>query len=252
MIENRYSLQSEIETGADQAELRDAYTVESLTDTGIERGWRIEIDGEQIDAGLLVLDNPELGITMTYGRRPEGYDGPVLREEHGGVVMVPYFVDGEGDLYIGVVRERRLTVDEPSQLFNVPRGMKEAGELSEKSAAREYEEETGLEAASAATIKLATSVNASSTFFDTTRGGGADFYASKFLGQVVRNDEGHYEPAQGASSGVAEKDENEDIVGGLVFMPASEAMSTPDMFTHAAIAMVYNHLNKGKWQVASL
>lgn len=90
------------------------------------RGWKLEINGEEFEEPIesARLFNSRLEVEVLYGQRPEGYDGPVLKEPGGGgAVTIPYYVH-EGSIYIGVVEESRPTCTDGTteRVLNVPRG----------------------------------------------------------------------------------------------------------------------------------
>lgn len=77
------------------------------------RGWSVLVDGEGVQAGKVEISS-KFG-TLTYGLRPEGYDGWAFREQGGGgAVTVPYAHTPEGELLIGLLLEKRANMgDEP-------------------------------------------------------------------------------------------------------------------------------------------
>jgi 8-oxo-dGTP pyrophosphatase MutT (NUDIX family) len=112
-----------------------------------KRGWGIEINGETIDGPIesARLVNNKMGVEVSYGQRPEGYDGMVIKEPGGGgSVTIPYYLH-DGQLYIGVVEEWRPTTTdgESRKILNVPRGYLDPGETHFETAVRELGEEAG-------------------------------------------------------------------------------------------------------------
>jgi len=82
--------------------------------------------------------------TLTYGRRPEGYDAWVFRETSGGgAVTLPYAVTPEGEILVGLLPEKRPNMGSMPVLCVVG-GFVEPGETHEKAQAREAEQEAGI------------------------------------------------------------------------------------------------------------
>jgi len=136
------------------------YELQTL-ETEHQRGWQLD--------GQVELHNPHIGTTVTYGMRPEGYDGVVIHERRGGgAVTVPYVVE-EGEPYIGLLHEERQLMG--GMVWNVPRGMLQPDETHEEGALREFHEETGYLAVGRTVDLLAMEVNSNSAVFDTSREG---------------------------------------------------------------------------------
>lgn len=208
------------------------------------RGWEVQIDGQPVDASSLVITNSNLGVNVSYGMRPEGYDGVVIRERGGGgSVTVPYTrVDDE--LYVGMVLEERKTIG--SYVWNVPRGFLDAGERHEDAAVRELQEETGAQAKTyGSIILLASGINANSAFFDTNSqpnepNAGVRFYALEVDGSALEPTNNGYKFRENIPP--VDPSRTAERIVTARFKPLHEAMNTNDMFSLAAIGCLVTHL----------
>lgn len=220
-----------------------------------KRGWEVRIDGHAASTvANAQLENEKLGIKVLYGKRPEGYDGVVIREP-GGAVTVPYMVDNDGRFYIGVVEEFRPTMGEATTK-NVPRGFSDFGETKEQTARRELKEETGYKALGSRLVKLAEGLNPNSTFFDYSNS--PDAGVSIFAVQV-RPDElelSHDEAGNvyyAFPANVQEQaagDKSAERILGSRFIPITAGLESRDMFTSAAAGQLVSHLlSKGEYLV---
>ncbi|HEX7484276.1 MAG TPA: NUDIX domain-containing protein, partial [Candidatus Saccharimonadales bacterium] len=119
-------------------------------------GWKIMVNGESWDAvSSAHLTQEQMGIEVSYGLHPQGYDGVIIREfGGGGAVTIPYMIHPEtGHIYVGLVKEHRPLVG--GEVWNVPRGFVNFGETHQHSAEREVTEEMGYASGSDRIIKLA-------------------------------------------------------------------------------------------------
>lgn len=110
-------------------------------------GWKTtESDSEgneaHVEVSLLKSEHSKLGVQVSYGQGPDGYDQWVIKEPHGGgSVIIPYlWVDGE--LYVGANRQKRSLTG--GLVTEVPRGFSLPYETHEETAKREFQEETGV------------------------------------------------------------------------------------------------------------
>lgn len=124
-------------------------------------------DWDAVSSARLVQD--EMGIEVSYGLHPQGYDGIMIREfGGGGSVTIPYMIHPEtGGVYIGVVKEYRPLMG--GEVWNVPRGFIDYGETHRQAAEREDIEEMGYEPGSHSVVKLAEGLNPNSSYFDTSQ-----------------------------------------------------------------------------------
>jgi len=83
-----------------------------------------------------------MGVEVSWGQGPEGYDQWKIREPNGGgSVIIPYlWIDGE--LYVGANRQKRSLTG--GFVTEVPRGFSLPQETHKETAIREFQEETGV------------------------------------------------------------------------------------------------------------
>jgi len=126
------------------------------------RGWTVLINGKEQQVGKIEITS-KFG-TLSYGLRPEGFDGWAFREEGGGgAVTVPYARTPDGELLLGLVREKRANMGaEP--VWCVIGGFIDPGESHEEAQTRETAEETGLDATRAEEL-TGLPANANRAFF---------------------------------------------------------------------------------------
>ncbi len=219
-----------------------------------KRGWSVDVNGQTLDMPIIGarFKQNKMGIDITYGQRPEGYDGVTIREHGGGgAVTIPYMVHPEsGDVYVGVVTESRSNLG--GFVENVPRGFLDAGETHEDAAKRELKEETGFKALGGRVVKLTQrGLNPNSTYFDTSHSEqeGVNIFAVRVESDelvAVRNEDGTKEyvfPAHVRAE--AEGDKTAERILGSRFIPVEEARNSRDMFTHAATGQLMTALFTG-------
>lgn len=140
------------------------------------RGWTVLVDGEERKVGIVEIKS-KFG-TLTYGLRPEGYDGWVFREQGGGgAVTVPYTRTPEGELLVGLLLEKRANMGDKS-VWCVIGGFVDPDESHSAAQAREAAEESGLDAAKAEEL-TGMNTNANRAFFvaDANAGEGVHAYS---------------------------------------------------------------------------
>lgn len=110
-------------------------------------GWRLEstdLEGNSnpLEVKALRSNQTRMGVEVSYGQGPDGYDQWVIKEPNGGgSVVIPYlWIDGE--LYVGANRQNRSLTG--GLVTEVPRGFSLPQETHEEAAKREFEEETGI------------------------------------------------------------------------------------------------------------
>jgi len=111
---------------------------------GNQRGWTVLIDGKKWLGGIIEISS-KFGV-LTYGLRPEGYDGWVFREAGGGgAVTIPYAFSPDRELLIGLLCENRANMgDEP--VWCVMGGfVNPGGETHKEAQIRESSEESGID-----------------------------------------------------------------------------------------------------------
>jgi ADP-ribose pyrophosphatase YjhB (NUDIX family) len=211
--------------------------------------WKLAVDGEVMDdIASATMTNDRMGVQVTYGRRPEGYDGFVIREP-GGAATMPYTIDTDGNIYVGVVEEVRPTMGE-AKTKNIPRGFSDFGETKSETAQRELNEETGYRAIGSRLIKLAGGLNPNSTYFDFSHSqdDGIDIYAIPVSREelTIHHDEDGdvFYSFPPHVQDRAEHDKTAERILGSRFIPITEAMQSRDMFTAAAAGHLVVYLLK--------
>lgn len=218
-------------------------------------GWRMIVNGNSwSEISSATLRQEKMGIDITYGMRPEGYDGVSIREFNGGgAVTIPYMIHPDtGRIYVGVIKENRPLLG--GEVWNVPRGFIDMGETHQEAAEREVVEEMGYQRESGRIIKLAEGLNPNSTYFDTSHANedgslaGVAIFAMPLRQEdleKVTNEQGEEvyvfprtirEAARG--DGASER------IFGSMFVPIKQAMVSRDMFTSAAAGQLLVHLTQ--------
>jgi len=152
-----------------------------------KRGWMVELNGQivEIVSGVRIY-NEKMGLEVRYGMRSEGYDGIIDHEAGGGGSVIVPWIEIGGILYVGLLKQRRLTQNIQSDVWNVPRGYLDPGEKHFATAAREFEEETGFKRPEERIHLLeGDPVNSNSAKQDTSR----PLEGTRFYGFQVREDE---------------------------------------------------------------
>lgn len=214
-----------------------------------KRGWEVEFVNSYgrrrpLAARLISAINSRLGVNISYGQQPEGYDGFSIREQNGGgSVTVPYFWK-DGNLYVGAIKQERKKMGGYS--VEVSRGFSIPTETNEQTARREFAEETGVRESLASRIKLLAKkgTNMNSTFFvaDRNKGEGVKFFGLEVKPEEVeqalasskdpRRRVYKFTPKlQGEITEVNEKIKPE----GIRFFHAGVLINSSDAFTKVAI-----------------
>ena len=213
-----------------------------------KRGWKLEVNGNEFEGPIetVRLFNSRMGVELLYGQRPEGYDGPVLKEPGGGgAVTIPYYIH-QGNIYIGVVEEARPTCTDGNtieRVLNVPRGFLAPGETHFETAKRELAEEVGYEPIEKRIVQLnGKPQNPNSTFFVTGKDKGVKMYGVKLQDNEL------YMVKDSQDSSEKEFQFNKEIIkptsrmgeriGGSKFIHWTKAVSQIDMFTVAGVARI--------------
>ncbi len=205
------------------------------------RGWEVRVaSGDLIRPPQITFRQPGLGVTAAYGWTPAGFDGLVIRQDRGGVVIVP-FVEINDQLHIGVVEQNRPLQQREGVVLNVPRGFR-GDEEGVRGARRELNEEVGINPE--LIVELGGQpTNPNSTFFDTS---GCNEQGDRYFGvwltpdQVVQ-DNGVWRLRPDLVDGdkahrVAE------CIGRCRFIPWDQAIDLADSFTIVAAAKVRKYV----------
>lgn len=141
--------------------------------------WLVEIDGGIIPyAKGARFFNPARGLEYRLGRRIDGFVGVIDHEPGGGGAVIVPWVEINGVLYVGLLKQRRVTQNMYFDIWNVPRGYMDPGETHFEAASREFSEETGFKRPEKRIVLLGGApVNSNSAKQDTSRAlEGARFY----------------------------------------------------------------------------
>jgi hypothetical protein len=133
-------------------------------------GWKLnttDFQGieSQLETSILKSVHPKLGVEISYGQGPDGYDQWVIKEVNGGgSVIIPYlYINGE--LYVGANRQKRSLTG--GLVTEVPRGFSLPHETHLETAKREFQEEAGVIRPLAERVKSLSGkpINPNSTYF---------------------------------------------------------------------------------------
>lgn len=171
-----------------------------------------------------------------------GYDTWSFQETGGGGAVIAPYATVAGELVVGVVKQMRL--NQYGEVWNLPRGFIESGELHLAGAVRELREETGLLAE--VVLLPGEPANPNSAFFITAPGEGVRFYAAKLQADTLCRD------AQGSLQLSVPQSANEEHISLLRFVPWREAIVLADMFTVAGVGrlLAYIHDRPAELHVA--
>lgn len=123
------------------------FPMESLNDDQ-EGSWIVESLDVSVREGTTFmrrceLRNDKMGV-LRFGRRPEGNPGWCWAENGGGGgTAIPYALNDQGELYVGLIREKRANMG--GERWCVIGGFKDLDESHDAAAVREAYEEAGLD-----------------------------------------------------------------------------------------------------------
>lgn len=211
-------------------------------------GWKTEVTSETFENNQEITyvksKHTKLGVEVSYGQGPDGYDQWVIKEPHGGgSVIVPYLII-DGELYVGANRQKRSLTG--GLVTEVPRGFALPHETHEEAAKREFQEETGVVKPLTERVRplAGKPTNANTAFFQANakKGEGVKLFGVEInKGEVVlrRDSEDPKRRVYKFTPEVAGeiKELNEKIKPeGIRFFHASLLSETQDGFTLQAIA----------------
>lgn len=208
---------------------------------GHKPGWKLSIGGRCIPVDGLIKLTSKWG-TLTYGMRPEGFDGWVYRIAPT-VVTLPFTYTPEGEILVGLFLERRPNLSSKPVLC-VMGGFVESGESCEKAQRRESDEEGGMETGEAKKVDGVGSVPDRLLYeCDVNNGGGVSCYLLRIAYEDLgfpNNTAAHYRILIESSAYHLPKRKPEFT---LVFLPWRQAVKeSPDALARAAIAQLLSEV----------
>jgi ADP-ribose pyrophosphatase YjhB (NUDIX family) len=228
--------------------------VEIPADKQEKRGWAVRVNGEIVPSVKLVeIENPRFG-RLVYGSVGGAYDSWAFAEiGGGGAVSVPFTFFNKR-LFIGVVEQKRD--NQGGIVLNVPRGFLNPGENHFEAVKRETTEEVGLALPLEYSDISGQPANTNSTFFVTSDPGeGVKFFSLNVPLELLEPDEEYTAPklcpAHFPSMKVFKfKADTVKAVGKgaeqifkCVFVPWRYAAKLSDMFTKAAVSVLWASLD---------
>lgn len=211
-------------------------------------GWKTTIgnsEGNSSSPEIAFLEsiNSRLGLEVSYGQGPDGYDQWVIKEPHGGGSVIVPFIRIDGELYVGANRQKRSLAG--GYITEVPRGFALPTETHEEAAKREFQEETGaVNSLAERVMPLAgKKVNVNTAYFQTNprKGEGVKFFGVELSRNEVILRRDSNDPRRRVYKFTSElageiKEVNEKIKPeGIRFFHSSLLAETPDGITLQAI-----------------
>ncbi len=211
---------------------------------GKSRGWKLFVNDKEIPEVESVELSSKFGV-VRYGLTPQGYDAWCFAENGGGgTVLVPYFIDRTGFLYVGVVEQPRpLQADKP--VLNLPRGFLDPGVNHFQNALKEGSEEIGLIEKNRVFPLKGEPGNPNNTFFFTNNVNekgekfGIRFFGVEFSRHEIIMDKGKLIFQQGVVTPITKDAEK---IMGTQFVPWREALQMGCMITNAGVGRLLAHL----------
>ena len=214
------------------------FTVKSVP-RGANRGWKVKIDGVPQEVGKVEIAS-RFGV-LTYGQRPEGWDGWVFKETGGGgAVTLPFTRMSDGTVLIGLIPEKRPNMG--GEELCIVGGFVSPGESHDDAQTRVAENEAGLKT-TCATELPGWPFDCNRLFFvaDSAKGEGLHAYCLEIPEEyVVHGEDGFYYDIPDEDRGRFGK------IANVVLMPIHCAIrATPDGIALAAIARLMSYLAEG-------
>lgn len=163
------------------------------------RGWKVFVDGVELqNPGLVQIVSPRFG-ELTYGLRPEGYDSWTYTNPDNVVTVLYSIGKGEysGLVLVGFVRENRPNMG--GEVLCVVGGFTDPGETLVQAQARERSEESGL---TGQAVPVGDTIVADRLFWDSSepgKGGVQTFVQKVPFGDLVQADAGVWKLKEGSS-----------------------------------------------------
>jgi 8-oxo-dGTP pyrophosphatase MutT (NUDIX family) len=200
--------------------------------------------GNQTSGSIVSIDEVKYAsLESKFGKLTMGFNGFYGQwafEENGGVVVIPYSVSPEGELFLAGGYEKRLLIDDGVEMFTPPGGFGLNSESAEDTGKRETLEETGIHVNNLINIGNSTPNRA---FWIKNPDGNwpLTFMACKVDWTTIAEKDGQYfiPSTEGA---IAELDK----LSKLIFLPAIDAISnTNDGIAVTAYAKTLAAFYKG-------
>lgn len=220
-----------------------------------KRGWEVYLNDELVDFPIrsIRLVQTRMGVTAEYAMGPQKYDQIVLKEPGGGgAITVPYLVDPEGQIFIGMVHQYRPLIG--GVIPNAPRGFFDPNNDANHSETAENElgQETNLREMGKRIVPLAHGINPNTAFSDTSAtlpdgspAGISTFAVRLETDEVVLSHKEDGTPYYRFPDDISEEAKGhkvaEDIVGSE-FVPLEEAMKTNDGMTKMAVGDLFTSM----------
>lgn len=153
---------------------------------GRPQGWKVIIDGKETVVKHLRIVNPKIGV-VEYGYNPLGWDQVFLRPQWGAATVVYAFIDGK--LYVALVQENRFNFPN-GIVLDMPGGFADPEDKTlQETAARELQEETGVEIPLSPTKLPGEPMNCNRAFFYSREEGNGDaLFAMEISKNVLKKD----------------------------------------------------------------
>lgn len=151
-------------------------------------GWDVSAEKDETGRIVSVVMKSKYG-TVTYGERPEGFDGWVFEESGGGGAVTLPFFKKDGKLYVGLLKESRLNMG--GETLCIMGGFVDPGESHDQAQVREADEESDLKTEKAAELP-GLPMNSNRLFFvaDPKKGEGIHAYALGIHKDMVEERDG--------------------------------------------------------------
>ncbi len=224
-----------------------AELINPVPDTS-KAGWKHKFTMQFPGGEILkwVANQARMGVEISYGQGPNGYDQFAIREPNGGgAVTIPYVVIND-ETYVGAIFQKRSFTG--GYVTEVPRGFSLPNESAEETAKREFAEETGVGESLTSRVKYlgGKPVNPNESFFvaNPHKNEGSKIFGLEFRGDEVELRRNSMDPRlrvykltselQGEIRELDERIKPE----GIRFFHVDLLRNTSEMFTQAAIAKI--------------
>jgi ADP-ribose pyrophosphatase YjhB (NUDIX family) len=194
-------------------------------------GWVVEIDGEEQKVGMIKISS-KFG-TFVYGLLAAGYDSWYFYEAGGGgAVTLPYSINENGELYVGLLPEKRPNMGGIYPC--VIGGFLKPGESHAAAQSREADEEAGLNLQAEALHGVPTNSNRAFFVTDLQAGEGVNAFGMRIPFELLSEAENGSMCLKTDTSlpGYAKS-------ASVIFLPWKEAARlTPDSLARSAMLLL--------------